>query len=90
MFGAGDGILTVFESIVTAAVCANTRPLWIVALVFRVMLASARMFPSKSVLVPSVAELPTFQNKPLSEPLFDPVLIMVTTEPLAVVSVLPI
>ena len=54
------------------------------------MLASARILPSKTDVVPRVAELPTCQNRPLSEPLFEPRLIMLTTEALAVVSVLPI
>ena len=50
------------------------------------MLASARMFPLKVVVVPSVAELPTCQNAPQDWP----PLMKTTLEPLAVVSVLPI
>ena len=45
-------------SIVTAAVRARAAP-DMVAPVFSVMLASARMFPANSVFVPRVAELPT-------------------------------
>ncbi len=51
----------VFMSIVTAPVFAKALPQPIVALVFSVMLASARIFPSNEVVVPIVAELPTFQ-----------------------------
>ena len=58
----------------------------IVALVFMVMLVSATIFPSNAVEVPSVAELPTCQNRPSLEP----PLMMLTSEALAVVSVLPI
>jgi hypothetical protein len=48
-------------SSVTAPVRAKRAP-ELVAPVFAVMLASARMFPLKLVVVPSVAELPTCQN----------------------------
>jgi hypothetical protein len=54
---------TTLLSSVTAPVRAKRAPS-LVAPVFRVMLASARMFPLKSVVVPSVAELPTCQNAP--------------------------
>ena len=70
LLGDGEGMLTVLESIVTAAVCARARPLSMIAPVSRVMLADARMLPSKAVVVPRVAELPTCQNRPSSEPLF--------------------
>ena len=50
------------------------------------MLVNARIFPANVVLVPSVAELPTCQYRPLS----GPPLITLTDELLAVVSVLPI
>src|SRR4051812_524037 len=56
------------------------------ALVFMVMLVSARMFPPNVVPVPSVAELPTCQNTLQSWP----PLFMITSELLAVVRVLPI
>ena len=62
------------------------RPHRILAVVFRVMLWSARMFPANVVLVPSVAELPTSQYTAL----LGPPLITLTVEALAVVSVLPI
>jgi len=42
---------------VTAPVCANTRPVT-VAPVVSVMDVNARMFPLKTELIPSVAELP--------------------------------
>ena len=71
---------------VTAPVSARALPHTIVALVFRVMLSRARMFPAKVVLVPRVAELPTSQNTPV----LAPPLITLTVEPLAVVRVLPI
>jgi hypothetical protein len=50
-----------FESGVTAPLRASARPSR-VALVRRLMLVSARMFPSKEVLVPMAAELPTCQK----------------------------
>ena len=77
-------------SIVTAPVCAKALPFRMVAVVLRVMLVSARIFPSNEVLVPSVAELPTSQNTPSSAPPCEPKLITETDEPLAVVRVLPI
>jgi hypothetical protein len=67
----------VLVSIVTAPVSAKALPHKILALVFMVMLWSARMLPAKVVLVPRVAELP-------------PPLITLTVEPLAVVRMLPI
>ena len=75
---------------VTAPVSAKARPLSIVAPMLSVMLASASRFPSNAVVVPSVAELPTCQNSPLSVPPCEPTLIILTDEALAVVSVLPI
>ena len=57
----------------------------IVALVFSVMLAVARMSPRNDVVVPSVAELPTLKNTlPPCAPLSSEIV-----EALAVVSVLP-
>jgi hypothetical protein len=76
----------VFVSRVTAAFRAKALPHEIVALVFMVRLVSATIFPSNAVEVPSVAELPTCQNRPSLEPS----LMMLTSEALAVVSVLPI
>ena len=76
----------VLVSIVTAPVFAMARPQMILAVVFRVMLWSARMFPANVVLVPRVAELPTSQYTPLFALPFN----TLTVEPLAVVSVLPI
>ena len=70
---------------VTAPFRARALPHPMLARVSRVMLVSARMFPSKAVLVPIVAELPTSQNTLSSGP---PV--RTTEELLAVVSVLPI
>jgi hypothetical protein len=52
---------TALESSVTAPVCANALP-DTVALVSSVMLARAKMFPTKVVPVPSVAELPICQK----------------------------
>jgi hypothetical protein len=57
-----------------------------VAPVFRVMLVRARIFPWNVVVVPRVAELPTCQNTFESVKL----LLKITDELLAVVSVLPI
>jgi hypothetical protein len=71
-------------SIVTAPVSAKALPHRILALVFMVMLWSARMLPAKVVLVPRVAELPTSQNTPL----LAPPLITLIVAPLAVVRVL--
>jgi hypothetical protein len=54
--------------------------------VFKVMLADARMLPTNAVPVPRVAELPTCQNTLQS----CPPLTICTTAALAVVSVVPI
>ena len=71
---------------VTAPVRAQAAPQMMLAPVFSVMLAWARMSPANEVAVPSVAELPTRQNTlPPCAPL-----IRATAEALAVVSVLPI
>src|SRR5512135_1967854 len=77
--------LTVLVSSVTAPFRARARPPTL-APVFSVMLVRARMLPLNAVPVPSVAELPTCQNALQ----FEPPLLKVTTELLAVVSVLPI
>src|SRR4029450_3859753 len=53
--------VTALLSSVTVPVCARRRPLTL-APVCRVMLVSARMFPTKVVVVPRVAELPTCQK----------------------------
>jgi hypothetical protein len=53
--------LTELVSSVTAPFCANARP-FMPAPVVSVMLATAMMFPTNDVPVPSVAELPTCQN----------------------------
>jgi hypothetical protein len=78
-------VVIVLVSNVTAPFCAKASPHLMLALVFSVMLVSARMSPTNDVLVPSVAELPTLKNTllPLA-PLISEML-----EPLAVVSVLP-
>ena len=55
-------VVMVLVSNVTAPVCAKASPHFILALVLRVMLVSARMSPMNDVLVPSVAELPTLKN----------------------------
>src|ERR1019366_387933 len=47
---------------VTAPLIARALPQPMLAPVFRVMLVSARIFPSNAVVVPRVAELPTCQN----------------------------
>ena len=78
-------LLTTLVSIVTAPVCAKALP-FRVAPVFKVMLASARIFPTNAVVVPRVAELPTCQNTLQTVP----PLITLTDEPLAVMSVLSI
>ena len=75
----------VLESIVTAPLRAKTRPDTL-ALVFKVMLASASMLPWNIVPVPRVAELPTCQNTLHAEA----PLLRRTDAALAVVSVLPI
>jgi hypothetical protein len=76
---------TSLVSIVTAPFCAKALP-DTVAPVFKVMLVSARMFPTNEVVVPRVAELPTCQNRLQPEP---PSMTF-TDELLAVVSVDPI
>src|ERR1700694_2539537 len=77
--------LIVLVSNVTAPVCAQAAPQLMLAPVFRVILACARMSPANDVVVPSVAELPTLQNTlPPCAPLRSE-----TAEALAVVSVLP-
>src|SRR3954467_8706370 len=58
---------TMLLSSVTAPVRAKVAPP-LRAPVLRVMLARARMLPLKSVLVPSVAELPTCQKAPQACP----------------------
>src|ERR1039458_7411898 len=55
-------LLMVLPCSVTAPFCARALPQVMLALVFRVMLLSARIFPSNAVLVPRVAELPTCQK----------------------------
>jgi hypothetical protein len=63
---AGGGMIT-FVSSVSAPFMASARPPWpspptpIVAPVFMVILVTAMMVPWKSVVVPRVAELATFQ-----------------------------
>jgi hypothetical protein len=79
-----DGLITLL-SIVTATLRAKALP-DTVAPVFSVMLSSASMFPTKLVVVPIVAELPTCQNTLQSWP----PLITTTEELEPVVSVLPI
>jgi len=76
---------------VTAPFRAKALPQVMLALVFRVMLVSASMFPSNAVLVPRVAELPTFQ-KMFGSVIGLPVrlLMKITDEALPVVSELPI
>ena len=73
---------------VTAPFRASALPQVIVAPVFKLMLVSARIFPSNAVLVPSVAELPTCQ-KMFASLICLPVrlLMKMIDEPLAVVSV---
>src|SRR6185295_280476 len=68
---------------VTAPVCAKARPQSMVTPLFMEMLASARRFPAKSVVVSRVAELPIFQKTPAPVP----VLITLTTEAGEVMSV---
>jgi len=76
---------TVFVSIVTAPFRANARPDTVAPFV-RLMLVSARTFPTNSVPVPTSAELPICQNTLHGLP---PPIIS-TEELLAVVSVLPV
>jgi hypothetical protein len=78
-------LVMLLSSSVTAPLRANTRPM-MSAPVFIVIEVSARMFPTKLVVVPRVAELPTCQ-KTLQA--FAP-LISSTWLADAVVSVLPI
>ena len=79
-------MVMVLVSSVTAPVRAQAAPQVIVAPVFSVMLACARISPVNDVPVPSVAELPTLQNTlPPCAPLTS-----TTDEALAVVSVLAI
>jgi hypothetical protein len=77
----------VLSSSDTAPVRARALPSRL-APVFMVMLASARMFPLSEVVVSTVAELPTCQNRLQPGP--EPPLVKTTDEPGAVVSVLPI
>ena len=77
--------VTVLLSSVTAAFRARALP-FTLALVFKVMLWSARIFPANEVVVPRVAELPTCHHTPQAEA----PLVSVIEELLAVVSVLPI
>ena len=80
-------VLTLLPSSVTAPLRASALPFEF-APVVKVMLESARMSPVNDVPVPSVAELPTCQKTLLQ--LLPPLLMTVTDEALAVVSVLPI
>jgi len=77
--------LTCFESSVNAPFRAKTRP-DVLAPVVKVMLVRARMFPARLEPVPSVAELPTCQNRLQPEALF----VKKIRELEAVVNVLPI
>lgn len=79
-------LVMVLVSRVTAPLRARALPGIMPALVFRVMLVRARIFPWNAVVVPSVAELPICQKTLQPEPL----LIIRTDELLAVVRVLPI
>src|ERR1700682_1711664 len=76
---------TLLPSSVTAPVRARALPETL-APVFRVTLASARIFPGKKEVVPRIAELPTCHHTLQARA----PLIRRTDEPLAVVSVLPI
>jgi hypothetical protein len=78
---------TEFVSIVTAPLRASARPATD-APVFRVMLVRARMLPTRWLVVPRVAELPTCQKTLQSEPV--PALVTLTDALDAVVSVLAI
>ena len=73
-------------SSVTLPFRARALPQPMVAPVFRVMLVKARMFPLNAVVVPRVAELPTWKKAPA----LGPGLSSTTDEADAVVSVLPI
>ena len=79
--------VTLSVSSVTAPFRARALPARL-ALVFMVMLESARIFPTKAVVVSRVAELVTCQNTLQPGP--GPLLIKTTDEPGAVVSALPI
>lgn len=78
-------LVMLLVSIVTAPFRARALPSTL-APVCREMLVRARIFPTNSVVVPRVAELPTCQNTLQAVP----PLITLTDELLAVVSVLPI
>ncbi len=84
----GDGpplhAVTLLLSSVTVPFRARTLP-FTFAPVFKVMLVSARTFPTNEVVVPTVAELPTCHHTPQAEA----PLVSVIDEPLAVVSPLP-
>jgi hypothetical protein len=54
-------VVIVLLSKVTAPVCAKALP-FKVALVSKVMLVSAKMFPTKEVVVPRIAELPILHH----------------------------
>ena len=71
---------------VTAPFCAKALPQLMVAPLFRLMLVSARIFPTNAVVVPRDAELPTCQNTFGELKL----LVKIIDEALAVVRVLPI
>jgi hypothetical protein len=74
----------------TSPVSARSLPFRSVAPVFAVMLAYARILPSKAVPVPRVAEpVSHTQYTPSSEPLFEPRSVNTTDEEEAVVSELP-
>src|ERR1700676_762677 len=62
-------LLTTLVSIVTAPLIAKALPRVISAPAARLMLVKATIFPSKMVLMPIVAELPTCQKILGSEPL---------------------
>ena len=92
--GVGDGTpgdgpplhaVMLLVSIVTVAFRARNLPSTL-ALVFAVMLARARTFPTRAVPVPIVAELPTCHHTPQAVA----PLVSVIDELLAVVSELPI
>ena len=78
-------VMTLLSS-VTAPFRAKALPQLMLAPVFRVMLVSARIFPSNEVVVPRVAELPTTQYTASFVPRFS----VRTDEADAVVRVLPI
>ena len=89
--GSGTALMQLVISLVssvTAPLIAKALPSSIDAPVSMVILVRARICPSKSVPVPSVAELPTCQNT--LHPGIDPPLMVTTDAALAVVRVLPI